>query len=296
MRNNPVTLANYWIVFVVYSSSRLAEKHQRFSALFELFRSFGAEGVVIVNNAAGNDAAAIDAFFADSTAEVIAGTNQNAEFSGWIEGLSYLREDKKIDDSTSFILLNDTVFSHYPLYLSSILRYLGSAPHVHQHTTPAICGSLHKMSQRECNVLGLKLPSFVATAIFMVNAKAANLLVDQCQRVFNEWQNVSIKQADSFSLLKQFYNESGAYYVGGWLFSGGWYNSSSFDTFDKNLLRLKLTAIMCEHSISARVLAEQGELIDYESLTPSKGLLGTLKQFNMKQLFAILRYRNSSSV
>ncbi|MBR9792680.1 MAG: hypothetical protein GYB58_13115 [Gammaproteobacteria bacterium] len=293
MKNNTVTLTNFWIVFVVYSPTRLAQKHKRFIALFELFKAFGAEGVVIVNNATGNDAATIDGYFADPAMDVIPGSNLNAEFSGWIEGVTYLRETKNIDDSASFILLNDTVFSHYPLYLSSILHYLQAAPEVSKSTKPTISGSLHNMAQRECNVLGLNLPSFVATAIFLVNAKAADLLIEQCQKVFNQWQNISGSQVDSFSLLKQFYNESGAYYVGGWLFSGGWYNASTFDNFDKNLLRLKLTAIVCEHSISARILAEQGNLLDYQTASSSQGLLRTLWQFNMKPLLAIRRYRNS---
>ena len=292
IRKSTVTLENYWVIFVVYSSARIAEKHKRFRALFKLFKTFGAEGVVIVNNAADDDAVKIEEFFADYPADRVTGTNQNAEFSGWVEGLTYLRENRKIDESTSFILLNDTVFSHYPLYLSSVVKYLQAAAQLRQLPVPVIGGSLHKMAQRECTILGMNLPSFVATAIFMVNASAANLLVDQCQKVFGECKNVSTWQADSYSLLKQFYNESGAYYVGSWLFSGGWYNSSSFEAFNKDLLRLKLTAIMCEHSISARILASQGELLDYEEDAPSKGLLSTLRQFTLSQVRAIHKYRN----
>lgn len=92
--------------------------------LFELFKVFGVEGVVIVNNVIGNDVVIIDGYFVDFVMDVILGSNLNVEFLGWIEGVIYFREIKNIDDLVFFILLNDIVFSYYFLYFFFILYYL----------------------------------------------------------------------------------------------------------------------------------------------------------------------------
>jgi hypothetical protein len=289
-----LNLSNIELVFVAYSESRIVKNKAKLVSCFEFLLSLGLERIIIVNNASNLELTEFQGSNFDNKIEVIRGSNLHAEFSGWIEGITHSAGYQTHSQSpkTSYILMNDTVFSHYPVHLNDLLQFT----HVlaqQEISRPCTVGTLHKRNSMSYTVMDLQLTDFIATAFFYINAPAAQIFEKQCRKVFDFFDDLNMNNMSSFELLSKFYNEAGAYYIGNWLFAGGWYGSTNYEQFNKTLLKLKLAAIVCEHSTSASVLSHGGKLIDFKQTSRKKGNLSLLRNLTLSQGFKLLKFKKS---
>ena len=255
---NSITLNNTWAIFCVFSDKRIAKNEKKLEAVIQILLKFGIEGIVIVDNSPNNLNKSLK-FFSDLSGKVsiIKGSNEFAEFSAWVEGIKEVDTTHK---GKSYILFNDTLFSHFKLFFWKIVNFINQIEKHSSITLPIQLGERVNLPF-ESEVLGLAHRHFIRSALFYLNNSAAQLFINSCNSVFRQAEK-AFQSSSSFNILGHFFNESGSYHVGRWLFSGGWYASTSFEKFDKTLLKFKITAIACEHMISASCMQKGGDAID----------------------------------
>ena len=255
---NPSNLRNTWVVFCLYSKERVTKNQKKLEALLEILLRGGVEGVLLVDNSDGALKTEIEHFAGLSPrVQQLKGSNTYAEFSAWVEGMESVKAEH---GEKSFILFNDTVFSHFKLFFWKIINFLGQIEHYSQLEKPVQLGETVKLPYQSA-VLGVPHKHFVRSALFYLNVSASNLFVTGSHEVFKQ-ADIAFNARNSFDLLKHFFNESGVYHVGRWLFSGGWYGSRPFEEFEQRILQLKVIAIACEHLASANCIQHGGQAAD----------------------------------
>lgn len=281
------------ILFVVYSKDRLLKNKDKFESLFRVFNGFGAREIIIINNGGQKICELLNTLYTfPSNVRFFNGSNKNAEFSGWAEAIHMMKKEAQVDKRSTLVLFNDTVFSHYDLDVGCLAKFLLTLPVLASREMPAISGTLHdSIGEKNCEVLDLPLPSFIRTAMFALNFDAMNLFLQQSELVFSRVEGLSFENKNSFEVLSGFYNEAGVYHVGSWLFVNGWYNSKPYSDFNKNLLKVKLSSILCEHSISAKTVLSGGALIDFQRQWCGYSNLSLIKRFSLKQIVTLIKFR-----
>ncbi len=255
---NPANFQNTWVVFCLYSQERVIRNYQQLEALLEILLRSGVQGILLVDNSSGALNAEIHQFTCLSPkVRQISGSNKYGEFSAWVEGIEYVVEEH---GAKSFILFNDTVFSHFKLFYWKIINFLGQIERYSMRETPIQLGETVNLPYQSA-VMGVSHNHFVRSALFYLNEPASGLFVAGCNKVFKQAEG-AFRETNSFEMLKHFFNESGVYHVGRWLFSGGWYGSKPYDQFEPRLLELKVTAIACEHLTSATCIQHGGKAAD----------------------------------
>ncbi|MAJ71284.1 MAG: hypothetical protein CL584_17200 [Alteromonadaceae bacterium] len=255
---NPANFRNTWVVFCLYSQERVTRNYHKLEALLEILLRNGVEGIVLVDNSSGMLKAEINQFTSlSSKVQQLRGSNKYGEFSAWVEGMEYIVAEH---GAKSFVLFNDTVFSHFKLFYWKIINFLSQIERYSKLEKPVQLGETVKLPYQSV-VMGISHKHFVRSALFYLNESASSLFIAGCHRVFQQAER-AFCETNSFEMLKHFFNESGAYHVGRWLFSGGWYGSKPYDQFAPRLLELKVTAIACEHLSSATCIHHGGKAAD----------------------------------
>lgn len=254
----PPILPNTWVVFCLYSKERVIKHQQKLEALLEILLNSGVEGVVLVDNSAGGLDEQINQFLKLSPQiQQLQGSNTFGEFSAWVEGIETI---KSAHGAKSFILFNDTLFSHFKLFFWKIINFLGQIERYARTEKPIQLGETVNLPY-DAAVFGVAHRHFVRSALFYLNESASSLFTTGCHKIFKQAET-AFTADNSFDLLAHFFNESGVYHVGRWLFAGGWYDSKPYAEFEARLLQLKVTAIACEHLTSANCIAHGGQAAD----------------------------------
>lgn len=251
-----------WVVFCVFSHLRVKRNKQRLFELFESFRFSGIENIIVVNNSGLTLSVKFLEIFTTQRAIIIDGTNENAEFSAWLEGISYINNIGSSKHKSNFILMNDTVFSNYSLYELKKCNFINKIV-LSQSAQKKICvvGDETKLSYVS-SCLNYTYDRFVCTALFYMDFDAAKIFAKSCNNVIEAWRINYDTKLNSFEMLSIFFDEAGAYDIGKWLFTSGWHSAAPSSDYDPELLRLKITAIACEHYFSASVLNTSGSIVD----------------------------------
>lgn len=291
---NPSTLSDTWAIFCVYSKERVSKNQTKLTALLEILLNSGVEGVLLVDNSSGELQEHLSRFtMLSDRVRQMPGSNSYAEFSAWVEGMEMITAEH---GGKSFILFNDTVFSHFKLFYWKIINFIGQIERYRSHAGPVQLGETVKLPYQS-SVMGASHGHFVRSALFYLNKSASALFLQGCRKVFKQTETAFDAQS-SFAMLSHFFNESGVYHVGRWLFSGGWYDSKPYVEFNPRLLKLKVTAIACEHLASASCINNGGVAADSnlqrnfrlsEQLSLVKGTVLKQPFFTLKMLRKLKR-------
>ncbi len=254
----PPTSGNTWVVFCLYSKERVTKNQQKLEALLQILLKNRVEGIILVDNSQ-HDLESYITLYKNLSSKIytLKGSNTYGEFSAWVEGMEKVKSEY---GAKSFILFNDTVFSHFKLFYWKIINFLWQIRYYSHYDKPVQLGEKVNLPCRS-TVMGMSHQHFIRSAFFYLNQPASELFISGCHDVFELAESAFVTES-SFELLSHFFSESGAYYVGSWLFSGGWYGSKPYKDFDRRILELKVTAIACEHLASANCLEHGGNAAD----------------------------------
>lgn len=181
---------------------------------------------------------------------VLIGSNENAEFGAWQEGIAHIKKQyPSMNNDSKFIFFNDTIFHHFIPTLLGLLIFLND---VNATENDGVVSGDVQLLPANASVIGVELDKYICTAIFYINYKAMNDIGFKFLRI--KASDILYKP-NSHDLLVQYFDEDVlSYRIGSWLFGGGWYRSKKFRQFDPNLLKLKLAMIINEKAISAELL------------------------------------------
>lgn len=218
---------------------------------------------------------------------IISYDNDFAEFGAMTEALKELNISNSLLNSQN-IFFNDTIFFNFKSSFSSILYFLlKNQEHLHSNT-PYIIGHVAALSG-EGRVLDLPITEWVQTAIFVMNSEALDKISNDFIGILTIRRVQNFKKENfknSFELLNTYFdNNVLSYHVGNWLFSGGWYQSKTYDDFDEKKLIQKIESIVLEKYLTANLVGQNVQII--------KGL-NCKKREIRKFLFNNLNIRNLS--
>lgn len=182
--------------------------------------------------------------------DVVRGSNELAEFSGWQEGLARLSETGQED---AVIFINDTVASHRRFSMFRRWAFVREAWCADRRCIVGFTDHT-KNDIGDLSIAGLVLQGWVSTYCFMLGADALSRLryrlwepevVDRCVRG-------GIDEATFFTdelsadLQRQLRR---------WLFEGGWYRSEPLTSANTAMFTQKARTICAEMLLSARCWA-----------------------------------------
>lgn len=190
--------------------------------------------------------------------QTIKGSNANAEFSAWQEGLDFLKYKSLIKEDSKFIFFNDTLLHHYFLrqtdWASFMLSVLKKS-----NNKGVISGEVVKL-KKQGRVCNLPVDQFGRTALFFLDYKAIFYLNF---KILNfKVEQLGEDSKTSFELLSKYLDSDVlSYRVGDFIFGGGWYKSKPYDAFEPNEIRLKVAMIINELSLSATLQKNEVQFI-----------------------------------
>lgn len=173
--------------------------------------------------------------------EIVLGTNQLAEFSGWQEGLDHLGTD-----SDRVIFLNDTVTTHRILTLG---RKLSMVKAFRTVAGASIVGVMDP-GKGSFELAGLQVGAWISTFCFMLTSAALKVLDYRLyDAILTETCVPGGLQEEHF-----FANMSPdlARHLCHSLFGGGWYASEPLSASNSQRMRFKARCVVAEKNLSAR--------------------------------------------
>ncbi|MEA3381146.1 MAG: hypothetical protein U9Q87_09795 [Pseudomonadota bacterium] len=250
-----------WVIFCVYSRERISKNKAALFSLLQSLKYAGVAKVLFVDNAQGKDELMVSELTSTQDTYLIKGSNKNAEFSAWLEGMHFIK-NKQPEAKINYILMNDTIYSNYQLYELKKLKFIKEIiDNQKRGSELSIVGDKTRLAfNSKC--LNYEYNSFVCTALFYITHRASGYFESSCNAAIESWPKRLFTNFESFEILRSYFNEPAAYGVGRWLFTTGWHSANPYQSFDKNLLRLKITAIACEHYFSATIINNGGTMVD----------------------------------
>lgn len=286
------------VVFCAYSLERLKSKRNDFRFLFNLFAIPDVSDLYIIDNLATNDSKKEIAYLTQGISNVtmIAGSNNYAEFTAWLEGIVYAENNKKEYDS--YLLINDTVFSHYSLYYSNLFKFIYSCISFRKNP-PQAAGTIISGFEQSA-VLDTGYDAYIRTAIFAFNHDAKEIFKSSCLEAFSSWDDKNI-DLGSYGLVNSYFKGERSNNIHQYLFEGKWYRSTNFENFDRRLLKLKLTAVICEHYFSAKICNNMGEISEIENNKDFPDILRSVTKklgirFTLNSLWCYFIYKLSKKL
>ena len=183
--------------------------------------------------------------------EIVRGSNELAEFSGWQEGLDYLGTD-----SDRVIFLNDTVTTHR---LLTIGRKLSMVKAFQTASGASIVGKMD-FTKGFFELAGLQLGSWISTFCFMLTSAALRRMN------YRLYDPESTDSCVPGGLLEDrfFANMSPDLerHLRHLLFEGGWYASEPLSSSNNQRMKFKARCVVAEKTLSARCFRLQVTVID----------------------------------
>ncbi len=274
-------------VLCAYSTYRLEKNERSFLAFFNLLVAFGYKVFIVNNNLSACHL--LDTWVAkNSQLTVIKGSNNHAEFSAWMEGI----EHSAASTLKGAVLFNDTLFSHFKLYTSDLLLFLMKSDFVAPTQDSVVVGNVVNLEQEQ-KIFGKTYSKFVCTPIFFLNNSAISTFLEATLESIEGWEKNHSHLPDVRKAFNCIFDQTGSEQLYHWLFEGGWYNSQTFENFNKKLLAFKVIAIASEHNLSATITHQKGQIIDYRDTIPSDKYRLARCLLSYKTLRALYQLRNS---
>lgn len=193
--------------------------------------------------------------------QILAGTNQQYEFSAWQEGLGYLKNNISGDFSTIF--LNDTVLTHRYFSVARKFAFLTGLLLFGNNNKPRYIGFTNKLKDKSrYTILNYSATSWVSTYLFFMN----NLALQAID--YKIWSKEQNEQSVNGGYNKQnFFSESISQNLKEWLIKwlfedGGWYKSEPLSEANYKFFEIKAKSIINEKYLSAKLNSVGGQIID----------------------------------
>jgi hypothetical protein len=182
--------------------------------------------------------------------EVLVGSNENAEFGAWQEGLAFIQaNDMPMDAQSKFVFFNDTVFHHFIPSFVGLLHFFND---ISVNECAGIISGEVQTLPANASVLGVDLDKYICSALFYINYQALDEIGFNLLRIK---ASDIVDMPNSYDLLTKYFDQDIlSYRIGAWLFGGGWYRSKRYQEFDASLLKLKLAMIINEKVMAAELI------------------------------------------
>ena len=203
--------------------------------------------------------------------QLVQGSNRDAEFSGWQEGLDVLGESAAHRSGVVFV--NDSVCTHRHFSLArqiAFVRTLRTSVGCNlvgfQDSADRRALSIGPDVDLQLTIAGMELPAWTSTYCFALTWQALKKL--QCRlydpALVEECVPGGASETTFFRRLSPHLDE----HVRSWIFGGGWYGSRPLSPENAAQMQMKARSIAAEFLLSARCRAVGIEARDPFRLHP----------------------------
>jgi len=198
----------------------------------------------------------------NSDFDFVLGTNQMHEFSGWSEGLEFVKDKyNNLFNNSSYIFANDTLchhrkFTYFHRLIFTIASYLALSA-----KKPKIAGEIYSNGNHFIYD-NVKFDCWISSYFFAINNHAMHLI---------EFNILPQKELINHYLLgghdeRYFFSEALdkclKTHILNNLFHGGWYKSQPLDESNKDFFYGKARSILAEFSLSSKAHSNKIEFVD----------------------------------
>jgi hypothetical protein len=191
--------------------------------------------------------------------ETVLGSNSFAEFSGYQEGLNYIRETYTLAATDVCLFVNDTINSHRKF---SILREFHLARMLISLPKYSFGGYIESCGWTGFSIRSRSIPEWISTYTFALDAQSLSKLDYRIEHreLFEsiEIDSLSHRMSSSYSV-----SEPLRHHILKWL-SEDWYNAKPISLWDSEKLKLKIACILNEKFLSAICLEKSINFIDFQ--------------------------------
>lgn len=247
-------------IFVVYSEDYLTQSLLEFNRILKLTaRKYRL--IVVFNN--HNLASKLNAFeISHVDFEFVLGSNQLHEFSGWSEGLDFIKE-KYINSykESEYIFCNDTFCQHRTYTFFHRLIFSACCSLSFLSNRPKMAGEVNSFG-KDFEFNHLKFNTWVSSYFFAVNKHAMNLLSFDILPSNQEVSEYLLGGYDEKYFFSDAMDLTLKKHLLHWLFHGGWYKSQSLSQSNAESLYCKARSIIAEFSLSSKANAKRIDFLD----------------------------------
>lgn len=187
--------------------------------------------------------------------DIISGSNNNLDFSAYIEGITNLKKDP---NDNSILFMNDSTFTKH--HAETNIRLLINNFHfMNEVNRPAICGKLDQYKTICFSNPWSKISFYVSSYCFLLNKEAITILLqlDNFAQKDNVYELINMRNQSFSCALPINFKE--------FLLANTFYRKSTFswnknNSSDEELQNKKLRCIYFEHRLSGEI-ANKGILI-----------------------------------
>lgn len=195
---------------------------------------------------------------------IIMGSNKNFEFSGWQEGINYLRQQNISHHGILFA--NDTIGRHQEgshlaqCNLNELMRRWSSC-----HGAQFI--GIQHFSPQPLDLGGYDVTHWICTMIFGLTSEALKRIDYKVDHIEYTASMCSEKK-DGYSILNQSVPSSIKAYIEDWLLNGGWHGSKRppLSAHDQQRLQHKARCILCEKMLTVKARQNNISIIGVKDL------------------------------
>ena len=192
----------------------------------------------------------------------VIGSNQFHEFSGWNEGLDFIKLQYASQYQKShFVFCNDTFCQHRTYTFFHRLIFSASCTLSFFARNPTIAGEVNSFGE-DFEFNNCTFSTWVSSYFFSINQSAINLLkfnILPSSNVINTYlvggheEKLFFSNSMDLKLKRHLLN---------WLFLGGWYKSESLNQINKDRFYCKARSILAEFNLSSNAHEKKIGLID----------------------------------
>jgi hypothetical protein len=178
--------------------------------------------------------------------DLVDGSNRLGEFSGWQEGLSFVKKNDDARDGVVFA--NDTICTHRHF---TRFRKAAFTKALNLAAGPALIG-FRDTAPPESSIAGMSVPSWVSTYCFALTRPAIDSLNWSLydERSVVDCVPGGIDEAHFFSEM----SENLSVHLRQWLFERGWYGAAALSSANYKKFEHKAKCIVAELILSARCI------------------------------------------
>ncbi|MBV2245688.1 MAG: hypothetical protein KUL83_00860 [Lentimicrobium sp.] len=259
-------MGKLYTVFLQYSSDHTASAISYLTDIEKRLQEGGTTHRILVDNKLP-----VNQVITEESWTIHGGDNDFHEFSGWSVGLNLLKEHKRLTDDDVILFVNDSFFRNYhPAWLEDFKR---------RHTQKAMRRRLMigwmDVFPKKMEFLGYSSSKWIRTNCFLINyslLRELTLVPEHLKAdlVFSHSPATFFREDAPLGDLYRAY-------LRGWLFGlphpglkfrTPWYKNEQLNEGNLWFFEGKALSIMCEHALSAAVLAAGGRLMAINSRNP----------------------------
>lgn len=194
--------------------------------------------------------------------EIVLGSNQYHEFSGWNEGLCFISNKYATDyEDAGYVFCNDTLCHHRTYAFIHRIIFSVCCNLALVSNKPAVAGELTPpISFFEFN--NVKFNSWIATYFFVINKQAMRFMKNKLlpnKEIIDKYLLGGDNQNSFFSGVMHENLKNQLLY---WLFKGGWHKSEALNKNNKDFFYNKARSIITEITFSSEIYAQKIKFIN----------------------------------